>query len=177
MLLVDGPGPARPTQIPHFYRRGPAPPKLANPSLLLARLLASISQIKPRNPSRRNLRGQKTYHRNGRPLFPPVWGPPYLANPHIQPWVVAQINKLRLAIASGMRLRLSSWISVQCHSMGASHVRHGPTTFQLSWPKAVWHNPCEHFDASQATPSKGASAPFEHDGQARSAKPQWQLAG
>ena len=65
--LSTRPGPAWPTRILHFCRRGQAHP---SPSLLLARPHASIVQARPRNPSHHNPPNQKPCQQNGHPLFP-----------------------------------------------------------------------------------------------------------
>ena len=96
-LLSTGPGPARPPKFLTFINgpwASPAHPNPSllstgldppNPSLLLARPLASISQARPRNPSRRNPTAKKRATGTAAPYFPRFWGPPYLANPHMDP--------------------------------------------------------------------------------------------
>ena len=90
LTFIDGPGPARPPKAltfidgpwahpahlnPSLLSTGPGQP---NPSLLLARPLASISQARPRNPSRRNPAAKKRATGTAAPYFPrfgalPIW--------------------------------------------------------------------------------------------------------
>ena len=90
LTFIDGPGPARPPKAltfidgpwarpahpnPSLLSTRPSPP---NPSLLLARPLASISQARPRNSSRRNSAAKKRATGTAAPYFPrfgalPIW--------------------------------------------------------------------------------------------------------